>query len=184
MGWGGIVQRMQIILVDGPQNPSEFWLHELAKTARKDEDATSMIFSASTLVQGFSMSEEVFPTCLEFFDDVCSLINMLPIKDGEQIDRKLLHELLIETARECGTTWWFAMRERVALLFGIMHACAIQRRALTKTTEDELADLVNGLNLNNDEFAIMADLATSLGGLNVENEAPDIVTELAGSLNA
>ena len=168
VGLGQIYQRSQNILSDGPQNPAEWWIYELAKTVRKDEDAVSLSFSEDTLLEGFSISKDVFPACPQFFDDMCSLITMLPIKEGEQIHRALLVDLLFEAARECGTIWWYNMRERAAVLFGVMHACMIQRRAEINKTEDELAILVSGMDLDNEDFAIMSELAGSLDVLKLD----------------
>jgi hypothetical protein len=168
LGWGKIYQRAQTILSESPRNPTEWWIYELAKTVRKDDDAISLNFSESTLLEGFSISTDVFPACNQFFDDVCNLITMLPIKNGELIQRKLLIDLIFEAARECGTVWWYNLRERAAVVFGVMHACMIQRQAEIDKTRDELADSVSGMSLDNEDFAVMTELAGSLDGLKLD----------------
>lgn len=173
MGWGKILNRTQTILSSGPQNPAEWWIYELAKTVRQDSDATSLTFSSATLLEAFSISKDVFPTCSQFSDDVRSLIGMLPIKEAEPIQRRLLIDLLIEAARQCETIWWYAMRERAALLFGVMHACMIERRAEINEEDNKLASLVGDMSLDNEDFAIMFELAGSLEGLKVDGGVPD-----------
>jgi hypothetical protein len=167
MGWGKIYHRTQTILFEGPSNPTEWWIYELAKTVREHPDAITTVFSASTLCEGFAISKDVFPTCDEFFNDVCGLITMLPIKDDDQIERRLLIDLLAEAARQCGTAWWYNLRERAALLFGVMHACMIERRAEARKKEDELGDLMGAMSLENKEIAVMNELVGALDGLNI-----------------
>lgn len=34
-----------------------------------------------------------------------------------------------EATGQVGTVWWFTMRERAAVLFRVMYACVLQKRA-------------------------------------------------------
>ncbi|KAF2248206.1 hypothetical protein BU26DRAFT_565614 [Trematosphaeria pertusa] len=164
LNWAYICQRTRVILTEGPASPAEWWIYELAKYGRRDPDAVSMKFEASTLCEAFNASHSIFPACPSFLRDIYHLLAMLPIKSGQAIERKLLIELLWEAARECGMDWWSNMRDRAAVVFGVMHACMIHRRIDAQQTEDELGSLLEKMDLGDDEVEVMNRLAEELEG--------------------
>lgn len=125
LSWAQITQQMQSMTNNDPEGAAEWWIYELVKYARQDPDAISMTFSKSILHEGFSISKDVFPACPEFFDDIRTLIEVLPVLEDHLVERKLLIDLTLEAARECNMRWWDNMRERAAVLFGVIHACMI-----------------------------------------------------------
>ncbi|KAF2640989.1 hypothetical protein P280DRAFT_517227 [Massarina eburnea CBS 473.64] len=146
-GWGKIVHIMSTILHTGPSSPAEHWIHELAKYARRDPSALYITFSPSTLKEGFRISNSVFPTCPDFFPDVCELIDMLPIKNGDVVERSLLIDLLKEAAKEIGCRWWGCLREMAGVMFGVVHAGLIERR---ESEEKELAGMFGRLDVGDE----------------------------------
>jgi hypothetical protein len=157
-------QRITTILTSGPWIPVDWLILELFKTLKGDSDATSLTFTSATLVQAFQLTKGV---CTRFVDDVCSLIAILPIKEGEIVNRILLKDLLIEAARECEFSWWSATPERSAVLTGIMYACVIQRSTEKHEVDSDLSDLMGSVSLNDEDSAIVAELAGPLDGLKI-----------------
>jgi hypothetical protein len=155
-------QRITTIFTSGPRIPVDWLILELFKTLSGDSDATSLTFTPATLVQAFQQTKGV---CTQFVDDICSLIAMLPIKEGDVVNRILFKDLLIEAARECEFSWWSATPERSAVLTGIMYACMSQRSTEKDEADSDLADMVGSLSLNKEDAAIVAELAESLDAL-------------------
>ncbi|KAF1847506.1 uncharacterized protein K460DRAFT_352636 [Cucurbitaria berberidis CBS 394.84] len=158
-----IHMRLQTILADGPSAPSEWWIHELAKHAAQDADALCFTFHVPTLQLGFSMLMDVFPPgSLNFRADVEHLLPLLPIREGEDVQRVLLIEVILYAARELRMDWWDHARSRMALVFGVMHACMIQRKREEFRTDDGVSRGLGKMELGRDESALLDRLADDL----------------------
>ncbi|KAF2794652.1 hypothetical protein K505DRAFT_336760 [Melanomma pulvis-pyrius CBS 109.77] len=142
-------QRRLHILTDGPSDPTEWWIYELLKYLRRDADALILPFDVSALWLGYALIKTAFKTDTTFFPDIFNLVAMLPIKNGEKVEKKVMVELVLTAARECGMDWWHESRERMAVFMGIMLAGMILRRiGKGGTVEDEtLGALMGGLDL-------------------------------------
>lgn len=144
-----IWQRRLQILTDDPSDPNEWWIYELLKYLRGDADALILTFDVSALWLGYSLIKTAFPTDTTFFPDIFNLIAMLPIKNDEKVEKKVMVELVLTAARECGMDWWHESRERMAVFMGIMLAGMVLRRiGKDGNVEDEkLGELMGKVDL-------------------------------------
>ena len=155
--------RLQTILSEGPSAPFEWWIHELAKYAANDADALYFTFHLPTLQLGFRMLKAVWPPgSLNFLADMEHLLPLLPIREGEQVQRKVLVELVIQAGRELEMDWCDNMRDRAAVLFGLTHACMIQRRREELEGDDGVSAGLEEMELGRDDGAVLNRLADDL----------------------
>jgi hypothetical protein len=171
------------ILHTGPTAFSEHWIYELMAWARGDPDTHYTTFDPAALwliyrlLSGAwssspppSLSPRLSP---HFLPDINNLVALLSTsgqtQDGEQIDRRVLVNLLLEKARECGMEWCGREREKAAVLFGVMHAASIHRRVRDMGVDEEVAGMMGGLGLG-------------LGGEGERGEERDVVEGLAGEI--
>jgi hypothetical protein len=161
----------------GPSHPREWWIHELMLYLSSHPTAISTPFDASALALGFRLILPSFPTLsARFFADITSLIHMLPIRDGDVIERKLLMELLLRAAKECGMDWWSGFWEQGAVLFGVNYACMLQRRCGGETGNwntkgtgyEEVADMLGKMDGKEVERKLMGQVWEGLGDIKID----------------
>jgi hypothetical protein len=140
-----ILEKWKAVLNDGPTTADDWWVYELMKFVRQDPDAKYMIFDAALLKRSIYATLHVhtrLPIPADFAPDVWNLVSMLPIKQREQIERRLLVDLMMEAARELGRRWYMEKMARPAIGAAILHTCMIQRYSSSEQTNNELGELM------------------------------------------
>jgi hypothetical protein len=139
--------KLQRVLQDGPLTEGDWIPYEIMKTARGDADAKYMKFDIIVLLPCLLERDEQLSLSPEFCADIGHLLRMLPIKDGEDIDRRLLIDLILEAAKQCGMQWCSCAQSRAVIWLGIMHACSLVRRGYFDNSDEELGTLMSKTNL-------------------------------------
>lgn len=155
--------QMQKIVHDGPVTASDWRTYELLKWARRDLDAKYITFSGSNLTRSICLKEYAFT--VEFCREMESLIQMLPITDGQNVERDVLMDLICEAAKQCGMSWSGEAWARSAIVFGIMEACAVERRNVRMQDTEELGHLMAGTDLNDQNLMDCSNVKEALLGI-------------------
>ena len=115
--------------------------------------------------------KSVFPVgSKNFHTDIAHMITLVPVKHGEQVGIRVLQEFMIAAAVQLEMDWWGGFRERAAVLFGIVHACLVQRRKGEEMEEKVgLAERLGEMVIGKTDDDIVGKLADALAeGLHVE----------------
>jgi hypothetical protein len=129
---------MWLILAEGPSSPSEWWLYEVLTYLRGDASSLSLTFDGPALWLAFSLLGTSFAVSTTFFTGIFNVVTMLPIKNKETIEKKMLFDLVIEVARQCGMKWWCELRERLAVFIGVLLAGMILRRVGSNNNKKDM----------------------------------------------
>ncbi|CAO2651534.1 Nn.00g041040.m01.CDS01 [Neocucurbitaria sp. VM-36] len=109
------------------------------------------------------MADTVFPPGSQNFkDDIEYLLPLLPMREGEDVQREVMLEVIVQAGRELEMDWVDNLRDRAGILFGVVHACMVQRGRRDFGIDDGISAGLEQLGLERDEGAVFERLADEL----------------------